>query len=128
MAKAYGYHNHLVPTLAAPGNTAGTGSSATLASCKFYLPVRAILLGIYATATSATSVDTGAINVLAGSTKVTTSGITIVSGTLSGANTAILGNAQKHEAGTIFALCHNATNTKNIANLSVQLVFRTLKA
>ena len=128
MAKAYGYHNHLVVSLDAPGNTAGTGSSATITGCKFYLPVKAMLVGIYATATSATSVDAGTINVLAGSSKVTTSGITIVSGTLSGANTSILGNYAKHDAGTIFSLCQNATNTKNIANLSVQLFFRTMKA
>ena len=49
---SYGYHNHLIGNLLAPGNTAGTGGSATLAACKFYLPVKAVLVGIYATATA----------------------------------------------------------------------------
>lgn len=125
---SYGYHNHLIGNILAPGNTAGTGSSATLASCKFYLPVKSLLVGIYATATSATSVDAGVINVLKDGTKVTTSGITIISGTISGSNVSILGDQAKCEAGSIFTLCHNATSAKNIVDLSVQLVFRTMKA
>jgi hypothetical protein len=128
MSKGYGFHNHLVVNLGYQGVVTGNGSSAAISCVQFYLPVRSMLIGIYPHCYSCATGGTSAINVLADGNKVTTSGVSLSSGTTSGSNTSILGQYQKHDAGTIFGLCQNTTNSVQITNPGATLVFRTLQA
>jgi len=120
----YGFHNHMVVTLGYQGTVTGNGSSRAVSCGKFYLPMHAHLVGIYATCLTCASAGTSTLNVLAGTNKVTTDGLALSSGTTSAANVSILPSYASSDAGTLFSLVENTTNAILVVNPTVTLYFR----
>jgi len=123
----YGYHNHFMALLHSDGAVSGTASAVALVGPKFYLPIKAELVAIYASCTAKETTKSDTIHVRAGGTNVTTSGIVMASGTTSGSNTTILGNYKVHAAGTLFDATENGDATLTTTNLGVILHFRSRK-
>jgi len=127
---SYGYHNRIVANLGLIGALTGNGSSRAVSCVGFYLPCHAQLVGIYGHCSACATGGTSTLNVCCGGAtyKATTSGCALSSGTISAANTSILGNYAKHDAGVVFTLTETTTNGVAVTNPGVTLVFRSLDA
>lgn len=121
-----GYHNHLVVSLGYQGQITGNANLRAIACPSFVLPFRARLVGVSAVSTAISSAGTAFIYILANGTSVLTTYLTLTNADPHSASATILGDYVKHEAGTIFTIKENTTNSKTLDNPSVQLWFRSL--
>lgn len=124
----YGYHNHIVVQLHNDGAVSGAASATALVAPKFYLPVKAELVGFYCSCTAKNANKSDTIHVRAGGTNVSTAGVVMASGTTSGYTETILGNYKVHAKGTLFDATHNGDLGLTTTNLGITLLFRSRQA